>query len=155
MVDWLSHSSMCCWPHYAGNFKNEHALFGSSVQNVKKTRKCCPHVISVPRKSQVQAESGAYGVGSAWAPIQNFPRAADGVSEREPLALARSPRFSHGCSRTGREGRGRVGEGEGESGEPGAREGERGRASWLYRSRQHAKLRRRNVYMCCTERRGE
>ena len=126
MVDWLSHSSMCCWPHYAGNFKNEHAIFGSSVQDVEKTRKCCPHVISVPRKSQVQAESGAYGVGSAWAPIQNFPRAADGVSEREPLAR-RSPRFSHGCSRTGREGKGG---GEGESGEPGASEGGRECGSW-------------------------
>ena len=35
------------------------------------------------------------------------------------------------------------------------RELEGGRASWLYRSRQHAKLRRRNVYMCSTEGRGK
>ena len=110
-----------------GKFQKRTRLIWELRTGCRENQKMCPHVISVPRKSQVQAESGAYGVGSAWAPIQNFPRAADGVSEREPLALARSPRFSHGCSRTGREGKGG---GEGESGEPGASEGGRECGSW-------------------------
>ena len=135
MVDWLSHSSMCCWPHYAGNFKNEHALFGSSVQDVEKTRKCCPQCPACHfRAAQVASPSGERSLWSGQrlgthpelSTSRRRSERARAARARSPLAR-RSPRFSHGCSRTGREGKGG---GEGERGEPGASEGGRECGSW-------------------------